>query len=65
MYWLCGQVSGNIPVLKLWQYFFYEQIFSVFQTLNLVGIKKVLAATAIRFVFGKVKLYLMDKVKRR
>ena len=43
-------------------YIIEKQIFSIFQTLDLVGIKKVLAAAAIRFVFGKDKLYLMDKV---
>ena len=35
--------------------------FSVFQTLHLIGIKKSLTATAIRFTFGKNRLYLMDK----
>ena len=38
--------------------FFHEQIFSVFQTLHLVGTWKLLTATVIRFVFGKNKLWI-------
>ena len=52
MHWLCGQVSGNIFGFFLKTInFFYEQIFSVFQTLHLVGTWKLLTATVIRFNF--------------
>ena len=42
--------------------FFHKQIFPIFQTLHLVGTWKLLTATVIRFVVGKNKLYLVDKV---
>ena len=61
--------SAVSSVEKLWIFFFlntiiffHEQIFSVFETLHLVGTRKLLTATVIRFVFGKNKFYLADKV---
>ena len=47
MHWLCGQVSRNILgfFLKTVTFFFHEQIFSVFQTLHLVGTWKLLTAS--------------------
>ena len=52
MHWLCGQVSGNIFGFFLKTInFFYEQIFSVFQTLHLVGTWKLLTTKVIRFNF--------------
>lgn len=48
MYWLCGQVSGNILVLFIKTititFFFHEQIFSLFQTMHLIGTKKSFSA---------------------
>ena len=49
-------------VETFWVFFFQKQIFSIFQTLHLIGTWKLLTAPVIRFVFGKNKLYLVGKV---
>ena len=61
--------SAVKSVEKLWILFFlntiicfHEQIFSLFETLHLVGTRKFLTANVIRFVFSKNKIYLADKV---